>query len=89
MAGRVTVLLGLVLLALAPDRSRLSARGRLVLVLLRLAAFLALVFCLLRPSIVASSRTRQQATLLLLADGSESMTVADGPNGQSRWDHLR
>ncbi len=87
--GLVTVLLGLVLLALAPDRSRLSARGRLVLVLLRLAAFLALVFCLLRPSIVASSRTRQQATLLLLADGSESMTVADGPNGQSRWDHLR
>ncbi len=87
--GLVTVLLGLVLLALAPDRSRLSARGRLVLVLLRLAAFLALVFCLLRPSIIASSRTRQQATLLLLADGSESMTVADGPNGQSRWDHLR
>ena len=87
--GLVTVLLGLVLLALAPDRSRLSARGRLVLILLRLAAFLALVFCLLRPSIVASSRTRQQATLLLLADGSESMTVADGPNGQSRWDHLR
>ncbi|NDH95680.1 MAG: VWA domain-containing protein, partial [Planctomycetia bacterium] len=69
--------------------SRLSPRGRLVLVLLRLGAFLAMVFCLLRPSIVASSRTRQQATLLLLADGSESMTVADGPNGQSRWEHLR
>jgi len=87
--GLLTVLLGLVLLMLAPDRSRLSPRGRLVLILLRLAAFLALAFCLLRPSIVASSRTRQQATLLLLADTSESMTVADGPNGQSRWDHLR
>jgi len=87
--GLVTALLALVLLALAPDRSRLSSRGRLVLVLLRLAAFLALAFCLLRPSIIATSRTRQQATLLLLADASESMTVADGPSGQSRWEHLR
>jgi len=87
--GLVTALLALVLLALAPDRSRLSSRGRLVLVLLRLAIFLALAFCLLRPSIIATSRTRQQATLLLLADASESMTVADGPSGQSRWEHLR
>lgn len=89
VVGVVTLLLAAVLLAVGPDRSRLSARGRLVLMLLRLGAFLGLVICLLRPSIIATSRARQQATLLLLADASESMTVADGPNGQSRWEHLR
>ena len=25
----------------------------------------------------------------MLADSSESMTVADGPNGKTRWEHLR
>ena len=87
--GLVTAVLAAVLVALGPDRSRLSRRGRLTLVLLRLGAFLAVVFCLLRPSVIATSRVRESATLLLLADASESMTVADGPTGQSRWEHLR
>jgi hypothetical protein len=57
-------------------------------VLLRLGAFLALVACMLRPTIVSSRKARQQGTVLVLADASESMTVADGPNGRTRWQEL-
>lgn len=85
----IAVILGGVLFVLGPDRSRLSRRGCLTLTLLRLAAILCLLVCLLRPTLVGIARSLQQATLLVLVDTSESMTVLDGPNGQSRWDHLR
>jgi hypothetical protein len=85
----VAAILGGLLFLVGPDRSRLSVRGCLVLTLLRLAAMLCLLVCLLRPTLVGTGRSLQQATLLVLADSSESMTVADGPNGQSRWDYLR
>lgn len=85
------VALGLlaVLLAVPPDRSRLSPAGRIALTLLRLGAFLALVACMLRPTFVATRKARQQGTVVVLADASESMTVADGPGGQTRWDEMR
>jgi hypothetical protein len=83
--GIVTAALLAVLLAVPPDRSRVSAGGRLTLVLLRLAAFLAVVLCLVRPTFVATKKARQQGTVLVLADASESMTVADGPGGRTRW----
>ncbi len=86
----VVVALGLlaVLLAVPPDRSRISPTGRIVLTLLRLAAFLALVACMLRPTFVATRKARQQGTVVVLADASESMTVADGPGGGTRWDEM-
>ena len=87
--GVLAAVLGGVLVFLGPDRSRLSARGCLALVVLRLIAILCLVLCLLRPTLIGTGRALQQATLLILADTSESMTVTDGPAGQSRWDHLR
>lgn len=74
-----------VLLAVPPDRSRISPRGRLALALLRLGSFLALVVCMLRPTLVSTRKARQQGSVLVLADASESMTVADGPNGRTRW----
>lgn len=77
-----------VLLAVPPDRSRVS-RGRvLTLSLLRLGGFLAIVLCMLRPTFVATRQARQQGTVVVLADASKSMTVADGPNGRTRWDSL-
>ena len=88
LVGLVAAVLAAVLLAVPPDRSRVS-RGRLAaLVLLRLAAFLALVACMLRPTLVAETKARQQGTVLVLADASESMTVADGPNGRTRWQEM-
>ena len=86
--GLVTLALAAVLFFIGPDPSRVAARGRLLLVLLRLGAFLALVACMLRPTVVSSSKARQQGTVLVLADASESMTVADGPNGRTRWQEL-
>ena len=82
----VATALAAVLVAVPPDRSRVGPGRVSVLVGLRILAFLALVFCMLRPSLVSSRRALQQGLVVVLADASESMTVADGPGGSSRWD---
>jgi hypothetical protein len=84
----VTLALAAVLLAVPPDRTRLTGGRRLSLVALRLAAFLALVACMLRPTLVSSRKARQQATVIVLADASESMTVADVAGGGTRWEAM-
>ena len=58
LLGLVTLVLAAVLFFIGPDGSRVAARGRLLLVLLRLGAFLALVACMLRPTIVSSRKAR-------------------------------
>jgi len=88
LVGLVTLALAAVLIAVPPDRSRAGGRRLAMLVGLRLAAFLALVTCLLRPTFVATQKARQQQTLIVLADASKSMTVADGPDGRTRWQEL-
>jgi hypothetical protein len=88
MVAVVAALLLAVLLAVPPDRSRVSRGRGLALALLRLAAFLALVFCMLRPTVVATRQGRQQGTVVVLADASRSMTVADGPGGKTRWQEM-
>ncbi len=80
--------LAAVLLLVTPDRSRIDGWRLRWLVGLRIAAFLAIVFCMLRPTVVAQRRLLQEGDLLVLADASESMTVADAPAGQTRWEHL-
>jgi hypothetical protein len=77
-----------VIILVPPDRSRLSRGGRTVLSALRFAAFLAVVACMLRPTLVATSRARQEGTVVVLADASRSMTVADGAAGRTRWDEM-
>ncbi len=84
----VAIALAAVLVMFPPDRSRIDGRRRFVLIGLRLAAFLAVVACMTRPTLVSSRKARQQGALLLLADASESMTVADGAAGQSRWEEM-
>ena len=74
---------------LAPDKSRLSPGRRLALIALRTAALLVLVFCMLKPSMVSIRQLQQPATVLVLADSSESMNVADSPNSKTRWEYLR
>jgi len=88
LVAMVAAVLAAVLLAVPPDRSRVS-RGRvLTLVLLRLGAFIAIVLCMLRPTLISNREARQQGTVIVLADASKSMTVADGPNGRTRWQEL-
>ena len=54
----VTAALAAVLFAVGPDRSRVTPGRRLVLVLVRLAAFVALIACMTRPTIVATKKAR-------------------------------
>jgi uncharacterized membrane protein len=86
----VLVAMGLAaaLILVGPDRSRVDGFRLRWLVGLRVAAFLAIVICMLRPTVVAQRRLRQEGELLVLVDASESMTVADAPAGQTRWEHL-
>ena len=88
LVGVVVALLATVLFAVGPDRTRVSPSRVMALVLLRLGAFLTLVACMLRPTFVATTQAQREATLLILADASQSMSVADGPNGRTRWDEL-
>jgi hypothetical protein len=83
-----TVLLAGVLIAFPPDRTRVGPGRRWTLVTLRLLAFLALVACLLRPTLVSTRKSQQETTVLLLIDASESMTVADGSGGRTRWEDM-
>jgi len=88
LVGLVAAALLAVLLAVPPDRSRVT-RGRvLLLALLRLGAFLAVVLCMVRPTFVSTKHARQQGTVVVLVDASKSMTVADGPNGRTRWEDM-
>lgn len=88
LVALVAAALAAVLLAVPPDRSRVSRGGVLWLTLLRLGSFLALVLCMMRPTFVSTRQARQQGTVVVLADASKSMTVADGSNGRTRWDEL-
>ena len=80
--------LAAVLVLVVPDRSRVEGFRLKWLVGLRVAAFLAIVLCMLRPTVVAQRRLQREGDLLVLVDASESMTVADAPAGQTRWEHL-
>lgn len=84
----LTAVLAVVLIGIAPDRSRIDSGKLQILVLLRLLVFVAIVVCMLRPTIIYSEKTRQPAEMIVLADGSKSMSVTDGPGGQSRWEWL-
>ena len=84
----LTAVLAVVLIGIAPDRSRIDSGKLQILVLLRLLVFVAIVMCMLRPTIIYSEKTRQPAEMIVLADGSKSMSVTDGPGGQSRWEWL-
>jgi hypothetical protein len=89
LVALVTAALAAILVAVPPDRSRAPGRRFTTLMALRIAAFLALVTCLLRPTLVSARKARQQRVVVVLADASESMTVADGPDGRCRWDVVR
>jgi len=88
----LTAVLGLLLfvaLIFAPIGLRLSARCRAVLVALRGATALLLLLVMLRPSLVTTETKQIPGSLILLADASRSMQVADSLADASRWNALR
>ncbi|MES1213025.1 MAG: hypothetical protein ABUL64_00425, partial [Singulisphaera sp.] len=87
VALAAAVLLGL--LALGPAQSRISRRRRRGLVAIRLAIVALTILAMLRPTLVWTTISRKPATLLILADQSRSMQVADAAGDKTRWDSLR
>lgn len=88
LVGLVTAMLAAVLVLVGPDQTRVSGGRFVALLALRLAAFLTMIILMLRPTFVSTTKARQEATLLVMVDASESMTVADGPGGGTRWQEL-
>lgn len=58
---------------------------RRALLALRVATLMAVLFLLLRPTLVYTTRSKQAASLVILLDRSRSMTVADEPGGETRF----
>ena len=71
-----------------PRVRSLAPLWRRTLLALRLMATLALIGLLLRPSIILEEPDERPRRLLLLADSSRSMTVGDGPEGQTRREEI-
>jgi uncharacterized membrane protein len=87
------LLIGLVLVALTVWTYRgvrgASYRRVLLLIGIRVAALIVACLTVLRPSVAFQDELHVPSTLLLAADASESMTIQDQYNNQSRWDYLR
>ena len=73
------------LLAVGPGVSRVARRRRWILASLRAAAILAVLFAMLRPTLVYTTKTPLAASIVLMLDLTRSMTVPDEVNGQTRY----
>lgn len=80
-------LLGLLLVG--PGTSRVNRRRRRILAALRGAAIVAVLFAMLRPTIVYTTETPLAASIVVLLDLTRSMTVPDEVNGQTRYEAMR
>ncbi len=81
-------LIGVVLLTYPPRVAHLAPRWRRLLIGLRLATAVVLIFAMLRPALRYSETDKQAAQLVILADASKSMTTADGGGGLTRREAL-
>ncbi len=83
------VIVALVLVALTVATYVGTPQGRagrvFLLVLLRLVALLLVFLALLRPAVAFRNDLKVPSTLLIVPDGSESMSIQDEVDGQSRW----
>jgi uncharacterized membrane protein len=86
----LAVAIGLVaVLTIKPRNKKLTPRQLTVLLALRgFTAFL-LLLAMLRPMLVTTEKQKQPGTLVLLADSSRSMTIADATGDITRWESLK
>jgi hypothetical protein len=85
----VMAVLVAILFLIGISRSHTTPGRRATLLALRVAILALFAFALLRPSLVLTTTKKQSATLVVLADRSRSMMVADSFNNKSRWDALK
>src|SRR5690606_35934415 len=76
-------------LSIAPREDKLTPRRRRILFALRTATALLLVVAMLRPTLVTTEIQKLPGTLVLLADSSRSMTIADAHGDVTRWEALK
>ena len=69
--------------------TKISWRCTLPIALLRLAACLLVFAAIFRPSLGFDDPTQKHGVLLVAVDGSESMSILDELDNQSRWDYLQ
>jgi len=81
------VLLGL--LAVRPVWDGTGRGRRAALGAIRLGVVVLVVLAMLRPTLVYTESTMQPATVIVLADQSQSMSVPDAIGGKTRWEALR
>ncbi|MEM9659667.1 MAG: hypothetical protein AAF961_15005, partial [Planctomycetota bacterium] len=77
------------LLAIGPNSQNLTRRRRFVLTALRGLTLAIMLALLLRPALEYKTQRKLPGTLVLLADESRSMQVADSLNNRTRWEALR
>jgi len=85
----ILLLLGLVVLRLAPSKDRLTSRGKKWILGLRFVSLLLLALLMFRPALVYTETFKLPASLYLLLDCSESMSVRDESSGKSRFEHAK
>ena len=66
-----------------------SARRTLIVLVLRFFALFLAILALMRPAVASRDDLKVPSVLIILGDGSESMTIHDEYGGLSRWDALR
>ncbi len=69
--------------------SPLPHKWHALLLGLRILSFAVLIFCLLEPTLSVSTVVSQKSAVLVFVDDSESMTIPDTPQRQSRLDQVR
>ncbi len=82
------LLIAVVLITYPPRVRHLSPGWRKLLIGMRLASAVLLIFALLRPALQFVELDPQSAVLVVLMDKSRSMTTADGPGGATRREML-
>lgn len=86
--GGVALLLVLLTLWTYLNDPQASRRRLFILIGLRLLALLIAILTLLRPSLAIEKDPRLPSRLAIVLDASESMTIQDEFNNQTRWDVL-
>src|SRR6185436_2314569 len=86
----IVVVLGVAFALFTYSRVRRQARGRdrAILIVLRLAAFAVVLFCLARPALILKAAVPQQNFLGVLVDDSRSMQISD-QDGKARGEYIK
>ncbi len=88
----VAIVLALIMLAslwLTLTADGLTWRARSILVMIRLVAMVVLLLGWLRPGLTSQTMRENDGAIGVLLDRSQSMTMASGITGKSRWDVLK